>query len=103
VPRQPFPLEPSPAFFDDLETVDPFYLGQIHRALEQLRFQPLEATRNRKRLKRMVAWCPDATHVLRVGDFRVLFRVAGVVHLLRLGRKAREHLLPVRIEKGEGS
>jgi len=51
----------------------------------------------------MVAWCPDATHVLRVGDFRVLFRVAGVVHLLRLGRKAREQLLPVRIEKGEGS
>jgi len=102
--NRPFALDPAPAFFDDLEIVDPFYLGQIHRAVEQLRDQPIDVTRNRKPLKRPVSWCPEAAHELRVGEFRVLYRpIGGRVHLLRLGRKARERLLPVRIGGEEQS
>ena len=84
-----FTLDPSPAFFDDMETVDAFYLGKIHGALEQLRHQPAERTRNRKPLRRPLSWCAEATHSLRIGEFRVLYRIAGDrVDLLRLGRKS---------------
>jgi hypothetical protein len=101
---RPFALDPAPAFSDDLEIVDPFYLGQIHRAVEQLRHEPTAVTRNRKPLKRPVPCCPEATHELRVGEFRVLYRPAEPrVHLLRLGRKAHERLLPVRMGREERS
>jgi len=101
-PTRRFDLDPTPEFFDDLETVDPFYLGQIHRAVEQLQHQPVEATRNRKQLKRPIAWCTQATHALRVGDYRVLYLVEeSRVALLRLGLKDHERLRPVRIAGGD--
>jgi len=97
-----FTLDPAAAFYDDMETVEPFYLGQIHAALEQLCYQPVQETRNRKALRRAVKWCPEASHSLRVGEFRVLYRIVDDrVALRRLGRKARERLLPVRMKEGE--
>ena len=97
-------LDPDSAFTDDLESVDPFYLGQIHRAVEQLQFEPTVQTRNRKRLKRPVSWCPRAVFSLRVGAFRILYRVGETkVDLLRLGVKERERLIAVRMDDGERS
>jgi len=87
-----------------METIEPFYLGQIHGALEQLCHQPAQETRNRKALRRPVPWCPEASHSLRVGELRVLYRIVDDrVDLRRLGRKVRERLLPVRMREGEGS
>jgi hypothetical protein len=100
--REPLSLDPDTAFSEDLEVVDPFYLGGIHKAVELLRYQAEDATRNRKRLRAPIPWCADATSVIRVGPFRVLFRVSGkTVHLLRLGVKIRERLVPARIGQGE--
>jgi hypothetical protein len=97
-----FKLEPDPAFVEDLEAIDPFHLGRIHRAAEELRHQAREYGRNRKALKAPVPWCPTATAVVRVGALRVLYSVeGGTVLLLRLGRKVRERLLPVRMEQGD--
>jgi mRNA-degrading endonuclease RelE of RelBE toxin-antitoxin system len=94
-------LDSDAAFDEDLEAVDPFDLGRIHKAVEQLQYQAAVRTRNRKDLKRPVPWCPEATSVVRVGEFRVLYRIEeGSVRLLRLGLKTRERLLPVRITKG---
>ena len=96
-----FRLEPDPAFGDDLEAIDPFHLGRIHRHVELLVHQAGVRGRHRKDLKRPIPWCPSATSVVRVGDFRILYRLEGqTVHLLRLGLKVRERLLPVRIETG---
>lgn len=97
-----FELDPDPAFVDDLEAIDPFHLGRIHRAAEELRHQAREYGRNRKALKAPVPWCPTATAVVRVGAFRILYSVeGGTVLLLRLGRKVRERLLPSRIDRGD--
>jgi mRNA-degrading endonuclease RelE of RelBE toxin-antitoxin system len=98
---EPFKLDPDPAFGHDLEAIDPFHLGRIHRHIELLAYQARVRGRHRKDLKRPIPWCPDATSVIRVGDFRILYRVeAQTIHLLRLGLKVRERLLPVRIERG---
>jgi mRNA-degrading endonuclease RelE of RelBE toxin-antitoxin system len=98
---EPFRLDPDPAFSEDLEAIDPFYLGRIHRSVELLTDQSGLRGRHRKNLKCPISWCPAATSVVRVGDFRILYRVDGrTVHLLRLGIKVRERLLPARIERG---
>jgi mRNA-degrading endonuclease RelE of RelBE toxin-antitoxin system len=93
-----FELEPDPAFVADLEAIDPFHLGRIHRSVETLANQATVRSRHRKDLKGPIDWCPSATSVVRVGDFRVLYRLEGqTVHLLRLGLKIRERLIPVRL------
>jgi mRNA-degrading endonuclease RelE of RelBE toxin-antitoxin system len=97
-----FKLAPDPAFVEDLEAIDPFHLGRIHKATEELRNHPREFGRNRKALKAPVPWCSAATAVVRVGAFRILYDVEGkTVLLLRLGYKVRERLLPVRIDPGD--
>jgi mRNA-degrading endonuclease RelE of RelBE toxin-antitoxin system len=60
--------------------------------------QPEIPTRNRRPLAAPLSWCPEATWQLRVGAFRVLFRMdEDTVHVLRVvskGLRTSEEMEP---------
>lgn len=72
-------------YLDDLEAVDPFDIPIIREALLHLAHQAEHETRNRRRLRQPVSWCPAATWQVRVRGYRVLYEVQeGIVTVLRL-------------------
>jgi hypothetical protein len=97
LPDGRYALDPEDAFDSDLERVEPFHLGRMFAELDELEHQAEAKTRNRKVLKAAIPWCPRATWEVRVDPYRVLYRVDGTtVHLLAVGLKVRNRLLPVR-------
>jgi mRNA-degrading endonuclease RelE of RelBE toxin-antitoxin system len=93
-----YELNFAPIFDADLAQLDAFVYPRIRAALLMLRDQAEARTRNRRPLRKRVWWCPTATWQARVGDFRILYRVAGhSVQLLRVkwkGTKTTEEMGP---------
>jgi mRNA-degrading endonuclease RelE of RelBE toxin-antitoxin system len=75
----------------DLKALPAFWRRRIAVAVEQLVHQAELETRNRKRLRSVIADCWDAEWNLRVGDLRVLYRVLDgrIAHILRVILKGR--------------
>jgi mRNA-degrading endonuclease RelE of RelBE toxin-antitoxin system len=83
--RTPFRLEYARSYLDDLESVDPFDIPAIRRAVLVLKHQAAQVARNRRPLRRTLAWCPEASWQIRVGELRVLYRIDdGTVTVLRV-------------------
>ena len=83
-----FLIEYTRAYLDDLEEIDPFDIPGIREAVRLLGYQALKETRNRRPLKAPVPFCPEATWQVRVGGYRVLFKVvARAVTILRVRYK----------------
>lgn len=103
VRRQPFSLIYDRKIKDHLRAIDAKHHSQIRTTIEQqLRFEPLTETRNRKPLQRPVTF--EANWELRFGpdnQFRVFYAVAEEhreVHILAVGVKFGNRLI---IGKGE--
>jgi mRNA-degrading endonuclease RelE of RelBE toxin-antitoxin system len=82
---------------EHLKAIERKYYGLIRREIEvHLQFEPEVETRNRKPLKRAVAF--EAEWELRFGPnnrFRVFYEVdrdAGAVYILAIGVKVRDRL-----------
>jgi mRNA-degrading endonuclease RelE of RelBE toxin-antitoxin system len=82
---------------DHLRVIERKHYGLIRQEIEaQLQFEPEVETRNRKPLKRAVAF--EAEWEIRFGPsnrFRVFYEVdrdAGVVYILAIGVKVRDRL-----------
>lgn len=86
------------SYLEDLEQIDAFDIPAVRASLLHLQHQAEIPTRNRRPLRAVVGWCPGATWQLRVGDYRVLYRLDGsVVTVLRLrfkGSRATEEIGP---------
>jgi mRNA-degrading endonuclease RelE of RelBE toxin-antitoxin system len=97
--RKPaFTLVYAPLFKEHLRVIEPKYYSLIRNAVEsQLQFEPDVETRNRKQLKRRVAF--GARWEVRFGPenrFRVFYRVNPFlreVYLLAIGEKIGARLL----------
>jgi mRNA-degrading endonuclease RelE of RelBE toxin-antitoxin system len=91
-------LDLDPLFDADLSALDAFAYPRIRSAIASLQDQAEVRTRNRRPLRGAVWWCPEATWQLRVGEFRVLYRVEGRdVRLLRVrwkGTRTTEEMGP---------
>ena len=75
----------SPAYVADYHTLEAFDRATIRVAVLLLADQAEMPTRSRRPLSAPVSWCPEATWKLRVGDYRVLYRVdARTVFVLRV-------------------
>ena len=69
----------------DFEAMSLFQRPRVSMAVERLRHEAEVETRNRKRLERLLDQLPAARWNLRVGDFRVFYRVEGpAVQILRV-------------------
>jgi mRNA-degrading endonuclease RelE of RelBE toxin-antitoxin system len=95
--KRPFYLVYAPQVKDHLKAIERKHYGLIRQEIEaQLQFQPDTETRNRKPLKRAVAF--EAEWEIRFGPgnrFRVLYEVdrdARAVHNLAIGVKVRDRL-----------
>jgi mRNA-degrading endonuclease RelE of RelBE toxin-antitoxin system len=76
------------SFDEDLAALDAYVYPAIRATLIQLADQAEVVARHRRPLARPISWCPEATWQLRVGDFRVLYRIdGGVVRVLRVAFK----------------
>lgn len=86
------------AFDTDLSRLDAFVYPTIRSAVSLLPHQAEVATRHRRPLNAPVSWCPEATWQLRIGDYRVLYRVdRNRVLLLRVllkGSRTTEEMGP---------
>ena len=96
-PRRPFELVYAPQVKEHLKAIERKHYGLIRREIEaQLQFEPEVETRNRKPLRRAVAF--EAEWEIRFGPrnrFRVFYEVdreAGVVYILAIGVKVRDRL-----------
>src|SRR5438105_1900512 len=96
--KQPFALVYAPAVKEHLRAIETKYHALIHSETEaQLLFQPDVETRNRKPLKRPVAF--GAEWELRLGPdnrFRVFYQVNAEAHevlVLAVGAKDKNRLL----------
>jgi mRNA-degrading endonuclease RelE of RelBE toxin-antitoxin system len=96
-PRRAFELVYAPQVRGHLKAIERKYYGLIRQEIEgQLQFEPEVETRNRKPLKRAVAF--EAEWEIRFGPnnrFRVFYEVdrdAGVVYILAIGVKVRDRL-----------
>jgi mRNA-degrading endonuclease RelE of RelBE toxin-antitoxin system len=96
-PRRSFELAYAPQVKEHLKAIERKYYGLIRREIEaQLQFEPEVETRNRKPLKRVVAF--GAEWEIRFGPnnrFRVFFEVdreIGTVYILAIGVKVRDRL-----------
>ena len=70
---------------NDLRALRPYDLPTISMAVVTLADQAETQSRNRRPIRAAITWCPAATWQLRVGGYRVLYRVAdGVVEVLRV-------------------
>jgi mRNA-degrading endonuclease RelE of RelBE toxin-antitoxin system len=92
----PYVLLYARAFDRDLDGIPAYDAVIVRTRVAVLAQQPEVEARNRRRLGAPVAWCPEATWQLRVGDYRVLYRVdRALVRVLRLtfkGRKTTEEM-----------
>ena len=96
--RRPFALVYDPEVKTHLRAIEPEYRGLIRMTIEeQLRFEPDKETRNRKPLRRPVAF--EATWELRSAPenrFRVFYAVSHERHevqILAIGTKQRNRLM----------
>jgi mRNA-degrading endonuclease RelE of RelBE toxin-antitoxin system len=96
-PNRSFDLVYAPQVKEHLKAIEHKYYGLIRREIEaQLQFEPEMEARNRKTLKRAVAF--EAEWEIRFGpnnSFRVFYEVdreAGVVYVLAIGVKVRDRL-----------
>ena len=71
----PYRLIYSRAFDEDLDDMPAYDAVAVGERVAVLAFQAEMRTRNRRRLITRVSRCPDATWQLRVGSYRVLYRV----------------------------
>lgn len=95
--KRAFELVYAPQVKEHLKAIERKYYGLIRREIEvHLQFEPEVETRNRKPLKRAVAF--EAEWELRFGPnnrFRVFYEVdrdAGAVYILAIGVKVRDRL-----------
>src|SRR4029450_3312631 len=63
------------AFLEDFNSLDAFERPRIRTAILVLADQAEVLARNRRPLSSPISWCPEATWQLRVGEYRVLYRV----------------------------
>jgi mRNA-degrading endonuclease RelE of RelBE toxin-antitoxin system len=96
-PKQPFELVYASQVKQHLRAIERKHYALIRREIEaQLQFEPDIETRNRKPLKRAVAF--EAEWEIRFGpnnQFRVFYEVdrgKGVVYILAIGVKERNRL-----------
>ena len=96
-PRRSFDLVYAPQVKEHLKAIERKYYGLIRREIEaQLQLEPEMQTRNRKPLRRAVAF--EAEWEIRFGPnnrFRVFYEVdpeAGAVYILAIGVKVRDRL-----------
>jgi mRNA-degrading endonuclease RelE of RelBE toxin-antitoxin system len=96
-PRRSFELVYAPQVKEHLKAIERKHYGLIRREIEaQLQFEPEVETRNRKPLKRAVAF--EGEWEIRFGPnnrFRVFYEIdreAGAVHILAIGVKVRDRL-----------
>jgi len=86
----PYRLLYSRAFDADLDEIPAYDAVVVRSAVVLLANQAETESRNRKRLSAPVTWCPEAVWQLRVGNYRVLYRVdQDMVRILRLTFKGR--------------
>jgi len=94
----PYELLYDRGYLDDLQAIDPFDIPIVREALLRLEHQAEQQTRNRRRLRLPISWCPAATWQVRVRDYRVLYDVqGGTVTILRLrfkGSSSTEEMGP---------
>jgi mRNA-degrading endonuclease RelE of RelBE toxin-antitoxin system len=95
--KRAFELVYVPQVKEHLEAIESKYYGLIRQEIEaQLQFEPEVETKNRKPLKRAVAF--EGEWEIRFGPdnrFRVFYEVdreAGIVYILAIGVKARDQL-----------
>jgi mRNA-degrading endonuclease RelE of RelBE toxin-antitoxin system len=95
--KRAFELVYAPQVKEHLKAIERKYFGLIRQEIEaQLQFEPDVETRNRKPLKRAVAF--EAEWEIRFGPnnrFRVFYEIdrdAGVVYILAIGVKVRDRL-----------
>jgi len=96
-PRRAFELVYAPQVKEHLKAIERKHYGLIRQEIEaQLQFEPEVETRNRKPLKRAVAF--GAEWEIRFGPnnrFRVFYEVdrdSGAVYILAIGVKVRDRL-----------
>jgi hypothetical protein len=98
-PKRAFDLVYAPQVKEHLKAIERKYHGLIRQEIEaQLQFEPEVETRNRKPLKRAVAF--EAEWEIRFGPnnrFRVFYEVvqdarAVHIHILAIGVKVRDRL-----------
>ena len=96
-PRRSFELVYAPQVNAHLKAIERKYYGLIRQEIEaQLRFEPGVETRNRKPLKRAVAF--EVEWEIRFGPnkrFRVFYEIdqeARTVYILAVGVKVRDRL-----------
>ena len=96
-PKRAFDLVYAPQVKEHLTAIERKYYGLIRQEIEaQLQLEPDVETRNRKPLKRAVAF--EAEWEIRFGPnnrFRVFYKVvqdARAVHILAIGVKVRDRL-----------
>jgi mRNA-degrading endonuclease RelE of RelBE toxin-antitoxin system len=92
-----YELRYATVYLEDLRSLlRPYDLPVIVGTVNDLADQAETVSRNRRPLGAPISWCPTATWQLRVGDYRVLYRVdEGVVSVLRVrfkGSKTTEEM-----------
>ena len=102
-PKRAFDLVYAPQVKEHLKAIERKYYGLIRREIEaHLQFEPEVETKNRKTLKRAVAF--EAEWEIHFGPknrFRVFYEVdreAGAVYVLTIGVKVRDRLIIGREE-----
>jgi mRNA-degrading endonuclease RelE of RelBE toxin-antitoxin system len=96
-PKRAFELVYAPQVKEHLKAIERKYYGLIRQEIEaQLQFEPDVETRNRKPLRRAIAF--EAQWEICFGPnnrFRVFYEVdpeAGTVYILAIGVKVRDRL-----------
>lgn len=75
----------------ELRRMRPFDARPVYRAIQELRHQAETASRNRKSLQEPLDELPEASWEVRVGRYRVLYKISGLtVGVLRVILKERE-------------
>ena len=86
-------------YLTDLRELPVFDRARVQASVaSSLEGEPDRPTRHRRPLKSGVGWCPEATWQLRVGEYRVLYRIQNSsVEILRVrfkGRRTTEAMGP---------
>ena len=75
----------------ELRGLRPFDARPLYRAIEDLRWHAETVTRNRKPLREPLEELPEASWEVRVGMYRVLYKIVGLtVGVLRVILKDHE-------------
>ena len=79
------------SYVADLRALPVFDRARVQAAIAvSLASDADRPSKQRRPLKAAVSWCPEASWQLRIGDFRVLYRLeSDFVEVLRVKLKAR--------------